>query len=312
MIVDVHMHLGNFLYRHGAEIIGCDIPFPTKFSIQTFEERVLRFNSNTITKMVFDKLDDYYTKSVQSRIRAATLRNLQSYYKTLETWSTRLFGDSHVESYCMPISPYVTFRDIRQWTILEKRLRTFTSINPSLSLNAMCEEIASDAKDKYCFGLKIHPIIQGIPFDSKFCFNALDIFRLSGKPVLFHAGASRYYIGNERNLQHCELDNKEAAVKMVAHYPDVPFIIGHAGIAEFEEWAQSLRRFDNVFFEVTVQSCKNIQKLVRYYGEDRMLFATDWPCIDPKVTCNILMKALTYRQLEKAMFRNAFTILGER
>ena len=311
MIVDIHMHLGNFLYRHGAEIIGCEIPFPTKFSIQTIEERVLRFNSNSLTKKVFAKLDDFYVKSVQSRVRAATLMNLQSYYESLETWSTRLFGDSHVESYCMPISPYVTFRDIRQWTLLEKRLRTFTSINPSLSLNAMCEEIASDAKDKCCSGLKLHPIIQGIPFDSISCFSALDIFRLSRKPVLFHSGASRYYLGSERNLQHCELDNIEAATKMVAHYPDIPFIIGHAGIAEFDEWAQALKPFDNVFFDVSIQSCKNIQKLVRDYGEDRALFATDWPCADPSVTYKIVIKALTYKQLEKVMFRNAISILGE-
>ena len=309
MIIDIHMHLGDFLYRNGASMIGNDIPFPKRFTIQSFEEKVLRFNSNAATRWFFAKYDDLYTESVKNRIHAATFAHLQEYFDLLSNSSSKLFGDSIVESYCMPIAPYVTYSDIREWAKSEKRLKTFTSINPDLSIEESTKEIASAANDPNCYGIKLHPIIQGIPFNSERCYSAIEAFRKSGKPILFHAGASRYYLGKEKKCQHCELDDVKSASEMVSRYPDVPFIIGHAGIAEYNEWAQEFRLFNNVFFDITVQPCKTIQELVSIYGEDRALFATDWPCVNPGITMKIVRKALSSSQLEKVMFKNAKSIL---
>ena len=241
--------------------------------------------------------------SVQNRIKAATYKNLLKYYSVLEKYSLELFGDNTVRSFCMPIAPYVCMEDIQKWSANDHRLLSFTSIDASLSCQDSCELIKSQMNA--CYGLKLHPIIQGIPFDSNTTFSVLDIFKASGKPVLFHAGASRYYLGNEKHYQHCELDNIPAAKEMVSRYPQIPFIIGHAGIAEYKEWCSALCEFDNVFIDITVQSLKSIRYLISKYGEDRVLFATDWPCVNPNTTLKIITKTLRHSQLEKCMYKNA-------
>lgn len=306
MIIDVHMHLGDFLHTNGAEIIGKNIPFPTKFNIQKFEEDILKFNSFLWTKILFSRFDDAYTLSVQNRIKAATYANLLAYYSVLERWSYELFCDKTVISFCMPISPYVNIEDIQKWESREKRLLSFTSIDPTLSINDACKQIQRQMDE--CHGLKLHPIIQGIPFDSELNFAILDIFKLSNKPILFHAGGSRYYLGKEKQFQHCELDDINAAKRMVSKYPTIPFIIGHAGLSEYKEWYLAMYEYENVFFDITVQSINNIRYLISKYGENRVLFATDWPCVNPTTTLKIVSKALNYSQLEKCMYKNAIDL----
>lgn len=303
MIIDTHMHLGDFLNDNGIRILQERTEMPNKFNIQKFEEKILHYNSNCITKAFFEKYDDYYTLSVINRIKAGNLKNYKHHRNTLAKKSEQLFGDRHVICFCMPISPYVTFKDVYKATRKINSLRCFTSINPNISIDAACEEFEQDAP--FCYGIKMHPIIQGIPFNSERVFAILDINKRMGKPVLFHAGASRYYLGNQKYKQHCELDDIVAAEEMVKRYPDIPFIVGHGGIAEYREWAKALRKYDNIFFDLTVQSVRTIRELISFYGEDKILFATDWPCCDDTVTLNIAARALSSTQLEKCMYLNA-------
>lgn len=308
MIIDIHMHIGDILHHNGGKNATLDLEMPNKFNIQRFEEDVLRFNSFNVTKYFLKKYDDLYTLSVQNRIKAGNIHNLYKYFDMLKAFSKKIFGDTAVKSICMPVAPYVTFDDLYPITQTEPRLLTFTSINPDLSIKDACAELYN-SMDK-CYGLKLHPIIQGIPFNSSFTYSALDLFNGTGKPVLLHAGASRYYLGSEKVYQHCELDDPYAAMEMIKRYPQIPFIVGHAGIAEYQEWAELLKKYDNVYFDITVQSVSAIHKLISWYGEDKMLFATDWPCVNPKTTLGIAVKALNDRQLEKCFYQNAKKLMG--
>jgi predicted TIM-barrel fold metal-dependent hydrolase len=309
MIIDVHMHLGDILHTNGGKTIYQDVEMPKRFNIQRFEEDILSFNRFSITNAFFEKYDDLYTKSVSDRIKAGTFQNLRNYYQLLETTSQEWFGDNKVRSFCMPVSPHVTFFDIDNVTKEESRLKTFTSINPLLSMEDACSELRKYAP--YSYGLKLHPIIQGIPFDSERTYRALKIMNELGKPVLLHAGASRYYLGDEERFQHCELDDPHAAEVMIKQFPDTPFIIGHAGIAEYQEWARLLRKYDNIYYDITVQPIKAIKELMNWYGEDRMLFATDWPCVNPRTTLRIVRKAMSDNQLIKLMYKNALDLFGK-
>lgn len=308
MIIDIHMHLGDILHREGGKTVTLDVEMPNKLNIQRFEEDVLKFNSFGVTKYFFEKFDDLYTLSVQNRIQAGNIHNLYKYFDMLTSFSKKIFGDTSVKSICMPVAPYVTWDDIYPITQTEHRLLVFASINPDLSIKGACTEL-SNSIDKCC-GLKLHPIIQGIPFNSPYTYSALDLFNGIGKPVLLHAGASRYYLGNEKIYQHCDLDDPYAAREMIKSYPQIPFIIGHAGIAEYQMWAELLKKYDNVYYDITVQSVSSIRKLISWYGEDKMLFATDWPCVNPKTTFNIVVKALNDRQIEKCFYQNAKNLMG--
>lgn len=309
MIIDVHMHLGNFLRKNGKDVISKHIEMPQGFNIQRFEEDVLHFKHFTITDYLFQKYDDYYTFSVRNRIKAGTYQNLNKYYSFLEHMSQRLFNDSTIRTFCMPIAPYVTFQDIYPYSVNDNRLLSFNSIDLSYSLDMAINKLIETLP--YCYGLKLHPIIQGIPFNSECTYRALDIFKGTGKPVLLHAGASRYFLGKEKRLQHCELDNPFDAKEMISRYPDIPFIVGHAGIAEYKEWAELLHKYENVYVDITVQSVSTVKELIQWYGEDKLLFATDWPCVNPKTTMGVVLKALDDNQVEKILYKNALSLFGK-
>lgn len=307
MIIDAHMHLGNFLYPNGGEIIDKHIKMPNPFNIQRFEEDILKFKSFGMTKKFFDTHDDDYTVSVQNRIFAATAENLAKHVQALKRMSLLRFGDEKVFCMCMPIEPYVSLKDISA-TDLKEYIKPFTSIYPTNNISYACDKLESEMES--CFGLKLHPIIQGIRFDSELTYAALSTLAKFNKPVLFHAGASRYYIGNEKYKQHCEYDNISSAQKMVSSFPSIPFIIGHAGIAEYKEWADAFKSFENVFVDITVQSIPAIRNIVNLYGEDRIMYASDWPCVRTEPTIRIISKALNNSQLDKCLYKNANTIFN--
>ena len=307
MIVDIHMHLGDILNPRGATIISSNTRMPRGFNIQVFEEKILYFKSYWWTHWIFERYDDFYTKSVQDRIRAGTIGNFQKHYSLLKGLSMELFGDGRVYCACMPVAPNVYYEDLVPWANESTGLLPFTSIDPAASIE---ENYMTISKQTGAYGLKLHPILQGIPFDSELVFSILNIFEKCRKPVLFHAGASRYYLGEDKIRQFCHLDDIQAAESMVRAFPDIPFVVGHAGIAERELWADALKKYDNVFFDISVQSVSSIKKLINYYGEDKILLGTDWPCVNTKITLKIIKKACTSKQLEKALYLNAAKILN--
>lgn len=303
MIIDCHMHLGDILHPNGGTIISSSISMARKLNVQWFEESVLHFNSYWWSNILFRLLDDNYTKSVQERIKCGTYKNFINYKELLKNKSNSLYSDNRVYFACMPVLPYVSFEDIIECSKADQTILPFTSINPFSSIQESCESISSQMKEAY--GLKLHPIIQGIPFNSKRTFEALEAMKPFKKPVLLHSGSSRYYIGEEKALQHLEYDDVKAARNMVEAFPTINFILGHAGCAEYEEWAKELSFFENVFVDITVQSKSTIRKLINLYGEDRILFASDWPCINPEITFSTVVKAVSGQQLDKCLYKNA-------
>lgn len=302
------MHLGDILHSDGAKTIYYKRKMPSKLNIQWFEESILRFNTCNITNYFFSKYDDCYTKSVQERLKAATFQNYSKYLQELKAFSMQVFLDEDVRSVCMPVSPYVNFDDIRVVAFKnDEAIIPFTSIPIHLSKKDMMEKLNEDMN--IAKGLKLHPIIQGVPFDDEITLSALEIVEAHKKVVLFHAGGSRYYLGEEKHLQHCELDNPYQAEKMVKSFPHVIFVIGHAGIYEFPLWAEIMRKYENVFVDISVQSVRSIRSIINLYGIDRVLFASDWPCVNLGITLKIIKKAISVNQMEKVLYKNAMQIL---
>jgi hypothetical protein len=308
MIVDIHMHLGNILYPNGGDIINSSIPFPNRFNIQRFEEDILENKSTRFSHWAFDLLDDVYTKSVRKRIFAGTYENFLNHKKIVAEYDKKIGGDGKMLFVCMPVSPYVTYKDLVEAAQKDKNLLPFTSPNPDIPIQDACELIESEIKTAY--GIKLHPIIQRTQFDADLYVSAIETIRKKDKIVLFHAGASRYYLGKERILQKCEYDDISAAKRLVKLFPDVKFIMGHAGIAEYKEWASEFKNSDNVFVDGTVQSVKSLQELHSLYGSNRILYASDFPAIRTEPTLKIFFKAFKGELLEKCLYKNAITLLG--
>lgn len=308
MIIDCHMHLGDILYEDSIDILRCENNYPKAFNIQRFEEDFLLFRSNYLSKKIVELLDDRYTLSVQNRLKAGTYNNFLIYASILQGISKSLYGTNSIACCCMPIAPYVTFDDIKEIQTIDSRILPFNSVDITLSLDEACMELEKRESESY--GLKLHPIIQRVKFTSEIYYSSLEIYKGTNKPVLLHAGPSRFYIGEEIERQKCEYDDLFEAKRMISDFPTIPFIIGHCGLENIELWVEEFEGFENVFFEGSVQPPKILRRVFNAVGENRLLFGTDWPAVRTKPMIRTYTKAFNGRQLNKCMYMNALDLLG--
>jgi hypothetical protein len=227
----------------------------------------------------------------------------------------RYAGEAGV-SHCavLPIEPFVKTDDISGICIARRdsgcnspKLFPFASVDPRDPdrIAKLHRFMASG-----CKGLKIHPIVQNIPMTDPVWFEMMEEYRRYKKPVIMHAGVSQYYIPKFRRYQYGEVSTYE---KIVAAFPDVPFVFGHMGMLQFELVWEFARKYENVFADASFQCAKNIKGAFAHMGEDRVLYASDFPFSLPKYAVRVGMAATKAdRSLsEKFFFRNAEALIGE-
>lgn len=151
-------------------------------------------------------------------------------------------------------------------------------------------------------GIKLHPDIQGFAIDDSRLYPIFDY--LQGKlPILVHCGDPRYDYSHPRRLR-----------KVIDNFPHLQIIAAHLG--GWSVFDDALECLGNADCFVDMSSCFNvippesIQKYIRAYGADRVVFGTDFPLWKPKEVVEDFMKLdLTDEEKEKIAFRNALCIL---
>ena len=84
---------------------------------------------------------------------------------------------------------------------------------------ALARDVAEGAR-----GLKLHPIIQKEPLNSKRTFEAVEAFAPHELPVLFHSGEFSYYLGEEKSRNQVPAYGAiHYARDLVAAFPKIPF-----------------------------------------------------------------------------------------
>jgi hypothetical protein len=176
---------------------------------------------------------------------------------------------------CMPIAPYVTFEDLEQACEMDKRVLPFTTVDFSAMKN-IPKKLAEDVR-RGALGLKLHPIIQSIPLNDARVMEALQAFAPLKKPVLTHAGVSNYYHWKERARNVPEFGKIKYIEAMVRSFPGISFIIGHSGLFQWADVIRKLQGCRNVWMDTSFQSPHKIRKLIRTFGADKVMYASDWP-----------------------------------
>lgn len=120
--------------------------------------------------------------------------------------------------------------------------------------------------------VKLHPAGQRFFPDAP---EAMDIYEECGRlglPIVFHAG--RAGIEPTYTHQFTLMRHYEA---MLERFPQVQFVLGHAGARDLA-WAIPLaRRYPNAWLDIHGQGVTALHELVERVGGDRLLFGTDWP-----------------------------------
>ena len=289
MIIDIHSHLGDILYPGGGGLIFKEgLVFPKKV---VPDEKMLFYEPfyMKIRNRIFKPLD----------IRVERKRNFSA---TLENFQKSLEGLDIKYSVCAPIAPNTTFDDMLKAHNHEGRIIPFAS--PDFTSPDMVRLLHSDLENGLCKGVKIHPIIQEVEADSQRVMEAVDIISPYELPVLLHTGKSGYYTAKEKKKKFVYNASIDKINKLVATFPKVKFILGHAGLSEVSSVIDMMPMHKNAYVDTSFQPPDVICALVAAFGGDRVLFASDWPyglrrvSIDvAKMACgddNALLKALMH------------------
>lgn len=300
MIIDMHGHLGDILYPNGRELIYRTRVTKAKgWDPQTTNEAQLNRGFG-IGRLAYEVTKYWTTKAQRARNFTATLENFRT---SLE--------EAQVDyAVCLPIAPYLTFDDLAEAKEQEERILPFTSIDLTRSYDVeaqLNQDVARGA-----LGLKLHPIIQNTSLDDQRTINALQAFRIHKKPVLVHVGQSIYYLGKEKKNNTPEFGQVRYVEEVVRNFPDIKFIIGHAGLFWINEVCRRLGKLPNVWVDTSFQSPEDVRKLVKVFGAEKVLYASDWPYgnRDPHIKI-IKVACRGDAKLEEMLFyRNAQELLG--
>ncbi|HOO55751.1 MAG TPA: amidohydrolase family protein [bacterium] len=150
-----------------------------------------------------------------------------------------------------------------------ERLINFCGINPFWP---DIEEKVEKFVELGARGLKVHPYAHLAGPDHPKVIRLLEAWDKTGLPVLFHTAFNGLEPGPLRKL--AGMDRYEKALSM---FPGTTFILGHAGMNDYNIALDYADRFENVYLEIGGHPPHHIQDMIERIGYERLLYGTDWP-----------------------------------
>lgn len=152
-------------------------------------------------------------------------------------------------------------------------------------------------------GIKLHPDFQLFNIDDKRMFPVYEI--IEGKiPLMIHSGDYRYSYSHPERLR-----------KVMKAFPRLTCIAAHfGGWSMPDEGVKNLADMENCYVDISSSfdriSIKKGEELVSLFGEDRVLFASDFPLGSPaKEKENLMKMNLSDDAKEKIAYKNAERLL---
>ena len=121
-------------------------------------------------------------------------------------------------------------------------------------------------------GIKMHPDIQAFPLDDERCMPFYERCAKLGLPVLMHTGDYRY-----------DYSNPDRLLNVLKTFPKLTVVGAHfAGWSVWDEALEKLASFENLYVDSssTLGFAKDeakVKMLIEGWGEDKILFASDYP-----------------------------------
>ncbi len=120
--------------------------------------------------------------------------------------------------------------------------------------------------------VKLHPTVQSFYPDDPAVMPLYEEAQRLGVVVFFHGGRA----GIEPESRHrFALPRHYEAV--LADFPDLQVILGHAGARDGEAMLELALRYNNAWLGIHGQSVTRLDEVIRRTGGERLLFGSDWP-----------------------------------
>ena len=145
------------------------------------------------------------------------------------------------------------------------------------TLHPESEDIDGDFRhllDLSLHGVKLHPDIQNFKIDDKKCMRIYELCESHGLPILMHTGDHRY-----------DNSNPDRLLPVLKAFPSLTIVGAHlGGWSVWDEAVSKLSGFENLY----VDTCSSfgfltnakVESLIRAYGVEKVMFATDYPMWD--------------------------------
>lgn len=148
-------------------------------------------------------------------------------------------------------------------------------------------------------GLKLGPVVHGVALNDPKTFALIRVAAFLNHPVYLHC-LSRPGFG------------VADLVGLAKEFPNVTFILGHAGIGNCDFHAVELvAPFSNILFETSGGFSSVIQAASRRLGSNRVLFGTEYPLQHPAIEIEkILCLDLTESERQAIAYQNMATLIG--
>lgn len=292
-IIDAHTHIGwGFIEE--------PIPEPTEY--------VFPVSGAPIDLSHYSAHD--YTAPLVKRARRETVRAVLARGRNYHCSASHLERDlENLRITSAVVLAVDIFGKINSEMVLETSARKpdmfipFISLHPRKKLNHLLirKYVSRGAR-----GMKIHPPMQLVRPCSRFVCSMMELATAYTMPVIFHCGSSPLSPKVQDRFSVME-DYR----KIVSWYRDVPIILGHSGIDEWETAVSIAKEFGHVYLELSGQPPDVIKKIINKMGDDRLLFGSDWPYYPTALPLAKVLLATegNEKTREKILYTNSHTLL---
>jgi len=292
-IIDAHTHVG-------WGFIDDVLPEPTEY--------IFPYTNAKIDLSQYSAHD--YSNELIKRARRETVRAVLARGRNYHCSASHLERDLEALRISSAIVLAVDiFGKINSETVLDtaarkpKQFIPFISLHPRKKHNdvLMQKYVLRGAK-----GMKIHPPMQLVRPCSSYVCSMMELATAHKLPVLFHCGHSPLSPIVQRRFSVME-DYR----KIVSWYRDVPIILGHSGIDEWETALSIAKEYDHVYLELSGQPPSVIKKIMKTIGDDRLFFGSDWPYYPTALPLAKVLLATegNEKAREKILYKNITQIL---
>ena len=155
-------------------------------------------------------------------------------------------------------------------------------------------------------GVKLHPVLQGVPVDGAFCIEAVQAAARADVPVVVHAGGSGHLFGRP-----CwDRQDPQAFRRLAAAVPEARIVVAHTGLWEYPQIIAAVRNCTNVWLDISFQHPSVIRQVHEAVGTERMMMGSDSPIGRPDIVLqNLARCGFSSPTLSRILWENAAGLL---
>jgi len=159
--------------------------------------------------------------------------------------------------------------------------------------------------------LKVYPDYYGKPIDDEGYLPVFEWCDHQGIVIMSHSSANDgFHLNNENNLTE-----PQRFVSLAKRFPNITWVLAHSGNGRIGQLqaVNAAKTCPNIFLETCTSfgDHNTITDLVNGAGEDRILFGSDMPLMDPRGQIGRIVSAdISLGAKKKILGLNAIKVLG--